>query len=87
MRIAPVALLLDLSDKGARSKLRDVARITHRNDEASVGALAMGLALRHALGGATDRSKTLTAIANELPDTCVRDQIEQQLVSWLDSSE
>lgn len=46
MRIAPLAFFLDLEDSGERRILRDVARITHHNEEAYVGALAIACAVQ-----------------------------------------
>src|SRR5260370_495332 len=52
MRIAPLAFLLNPSDAGDRTVIRDVCRITHHNDEAYAGALAVMLAIRSVLSGA-----------------------------------
>ena len=41
MRIAPLAFFLDPEDAGDRQLIRDVCRITHHNEEAYVGALAV----------------------------------------------
>ena len=75
MRIAPLAFVLDPSDDGARQLILDTARITHRNDEAVTGALALTIGIRLALEGRTDRSSSLSCVAEMLPDTRVRDAI------------
>ncbi len=41
MRISPLAFFLDPNEMGDRTMIRDVSRITHRNDEAYLGALAI----------------------------------------------
>ncbi len=53
MRIAPLAFLLSPADHHDRTLIRDVCRITHRSDEAYVGALAVMLSipLRRTFGG------------------------------------
>lgn len=73
MRIAPVGFLLDPSDRAARVVIRDVCRITHRNDEAYVGALAVLLALHAAVR--SKRPATCAAVAERLPDSRVRDRL------------
>jgi ADP-ribosylglycohydrolase len=71
MRIAPLAFLPTLG----REAIRDVARITHHNDEAYVGALAVVVALRQQEWPGS-QGALLRAVAAELPDSRVRDQIE-----------
>jgi len=77
MRIAPLAFLLDPVNPNHRSIIRDVCRITHHNDEAYVGALAIMLAIRSVLVGAWSRQNTFLNVAlDSLPDSAVRDRIE-----------
>jgi len=45
MRIAPLAFLLEPATPADRRVIRDVCRITHHNDEAYVGALAVVIAI------------------------------------------
>ncbi|MBC9909795.1 ADP-ribosylglycohydrolase family protein [Chitinophaga varians] len=72
MRIAPYAFL----PVYARETVRDICRITHRNDEAYVGALAVVLSIRAALDGTWDGSNDLLALLlPQLPDTSVRDRL------------
>jgi ADP-ribosyl-[dinitrogen reductase] hydrolase len=73
MRIAPLAFLLDLSDPDARTLLRDVSRITHHNEEAYVGALAVCIAIQS--GPVVSSSAALACVAGELPDSRVRDRL------------
>jgi ADP-ribosylglycohydrolase len=72
MRAAPLAFVLDPSVPQDRTRLRDIARITHHHDEAYVGALAVVLAVRRA---ATGRDWPNEEIASELPDSRVRDHL------------
>lgn len=72
MRAAPLAFVLDPQKPADRTRLRDIARITHHHDEAYIGALAVILALRRA-AAAIDWSNA--AIATELPDSRVRDNL------------
>ena len=78
MRIAPLAFLLDPADPGDRTMIRDVCRITHHNDEAYVGALAVALALRSALTGRWSQPRSfLSEVIDQLPDSAVRDRVEE----------
>jgi ADP-ribosyl-[dinitrogen reductase] hydrolase len=80
MRIAPLAFLLDPTNPNDRTTIRDVCRITHHNDEAYVGALAVVLAIRSVLSGEWSREHSfLTALVGSLPDSAVRDRIEELL--------
>lgn len=75
MRIAPLAFLLDPAIDGDRRVLRDVARITHRNEEAYAGAVAVVAAVRAvALGAPGD---LLERAREHTPDSAVRDRIEE----------
>ena len=72
MRAAPLAYALDPDDRGDRAVIRDICRITHRNDEAYIGALSVIRAIQ------ADRPPSLSslaAIAMALPDSRVRDQL------------
>lgn len=72
MRIAPFAFF----DKITRQDLRDACRITHRNDEAYIGALAIFLSIRSIISGAWMGDNNLfDLIIPELPDTLVRDRL------------
>jgi len=51
MRVAPLAPFLDVDDTSGRQRLRDICRITHKNDEAYAGALALVAALQGAQRG------------------------------------
>lgn len=71
MRIAPLAFCLDPLMESSRQLIRDVSRITHHNDEAYIGALAVALGI----GAMWSSSLSLQGIADQLPDTCVRDHL------------
>jgi ADP-ribosyl-[dinitrogen reductase] hydrolase len=76
MRIAPLAFLLDPKSPDHRRTVRDVCRITHHNDEAYVGALAVLLAIRSVLTGEWSQQNTfLRAALDSLPDSAVRDRV------------
>lgn len=75
MRIAPLAFLLDPVDPFHRTTIRDVCRITHRNDEAYAGALAMVFSMRHLAMGNPIHSLSLQELANSLFDSRVRDRL------------
>lgn len=74
MRIAPLAFKVDLTWE--RHLVRDVASITHKNDEAYAGALAVVAAVQGALqrhwAGEAD---LLSLVTGFLPDTRVRDRL------------
>ena len=75
MRIAPLAFFLDPNTMGDRRLLRDVCRITHKNDEAFVGALAVVVAIRTVISGTWDWvGSLLDHVATTLPDSSVRDR-------------
>lgn len=81
MRIAPVAFLVDPEEPYGRTLIRDICRITHDNDEAYIGALAIVLAIR---ASANSENLSLHELAQKLPDSIVRDRL--QLLANLDSS-
>lgn len=72
MRCAPFAFWMQYS----RLELRDFCRLTHHNEEAYVGALAIVLAIRAILTGQwTGAEPLLELVVAQLPDTRVRDQL------------
>jgi ADP-ribosyl-[dinitrogen reductase] hydrolase len=78
MRIAPLAFLLDPTTPADRTVIRDVCRVTHHNDEAYVGALAVVIAIRLILSGTwSNENSLLVAVAESIPDSAVRDRIEE----------
>jgi ADP-ribosylglycohydrolase len=78
MRIAPLAFILDPADASARQVIRDVSRITHHNEEAYCGALAVALAIRAAWTDAWTRGAGLLEIVAEgLPDCATRDRCRE----------
>ena len=78
MRSAPLAFILDPKESGARQLIRDVSRITHHNEEAFAGALAVTVAVRAALDG-TWRGELdlLPQIIESVPDSGVRDRLAE----------
>jgi ADP-ribosylglycohydrolase len=75
MRIAPLAFMLDPAQEAERRTLRDVSSITHRNDEAYAGALAVVVAVRFAGTSGYPMNRLLEDVAALLPDSQVRDRI------------
>lgn len=78
MRVAPLAFCLDpLTDRG-RGILKDVCWITHQNDEAFAGALAIVVATRlAATSTGFNGSGLVSDVAIHLPDTLVRDRLQE----------
>ena len=76
MRVAPLAFCLEPADFKARRLIREVSRITHHNEEAYAGALAVVVAVRAAWSGEwTGPENLLKIIVDVLPDTQVRDRL------------
>jgi ADP-ribosyl-[dinitrogen reductase] hydrolase len=71
MRIAPLAFCVDPLPEQSRRLIRDICRITHHNDEAYIGALAVVLAIR----AAQESRVSLDWIASCLPETSVRERL------------
>jgi len=87
MRIAPLAFLLDPSKAGDRTIIRDVCRITQHNDQAYVGALAVVLSIRSVLAAIWSQQHSfLSAVVDSLPDSAVRDRIEELIQLQLSPS-
>ena len=78
MRVAPLGFMLNPRETRDRVLLRDICRITHHNEEAYVGALAVVTAIhvaafkRHGLG-----PSLLDDIHGLLPDSNARDRVLQ----------
>ena len=75
MRIAPLAFHLDPKREQDRRTIRDVCRITHHNEEAYVGALAITIAIRSVVFDQTTPTELLDVVVQNLPDSRVRDRI------------
>jgi ADP-ribosylglycohydrolase len=75
MRIAPLAFCLDPAIEKQRQIIRDVCRITHHNEEAYVGALAVLAAIRSLVFGQSSPDDLFTSVMDYLPDSRVRDRI------------
>ncbi len=71
MRIAPLAFW-----EPGRQAIADVCRITHRNDEAYAGALAVVESIQASINGRWhDGAKLIPFLLEALPDTQVRDRL------------
>ncbi|MBI1307032.1 MAG: hypothetical protein GC181_10560 [Bacteroidetes bacterium] len=71
MRIAPLAF----KDNISRITIRDISSITHKNDEAYCGALAIFYSIQNAVNGNwKGNSDLIELIIEQLPDTRVRDR-------------
>ncbi len=76
MRVAPLAFLLDPARPEQRTTLRDICRITHHNDEAYVGAVAVVVAVRTVVSGEWRPGDNLPVrVAESLPDTMVKERL------------
>ena len=75
MRIAPLAFMLDPNVAADRQTIRDVCRITHRHDEAYIGALAIVRSIRYAMLGKPLQEELLHELVATLPDSRVRDRL------------
>ena len=76
MRIAPLGFLLNLDLDELPTIVRDVSSITHHNDEAYAGALAVVLCIRMIVEG-RDRLTIIWQLIDLLPDTQVRDCLKK----------
>lgn len=74
MRVAPLAFVLDPDCPDDRRTIRDVCRITHRNDEAYAGGLAVIRAIRWAVQGLQVDRALIDHLVQTLPDCSVRDR-------------
>lgn len=74
MRIAPIAFLVDPTTSNGRRQIREIAQITHRNDEAYAGAMGVAMAISVACTGMT-LLDSLPDIVETLPDSILRDQL------------
>lgn len=75
MRVAPLAFFLDPDIDTDRQRIRDICRITHRNDEAYLGALAILRSIRHVIDGNELDHDFVPSLVNSLPDSRVRDRL------------
>ena len=72
MRIVPLAFNVKLT----KEKVREISLITHNNDEAYVGALAVVTAVRSILNGKwTGKNSLISEIIKYIPDSKVRDRL------------
>ncbi|NVK66857.1 MAG: ADP-ribosylglycohydrolase family protein [Flavobacteriales bacterium] len=74
MRIAPLAFI----DETDRTQIRDISSISHRNDEAYVGALSVVIGIKQILNNQWDGSTNLLSIISaQIPDSRVKDRMLQ----------
>jgi ADP-ribosylglycohydrolase len=74
MRIAPLAFKRTVE----RITIKDVCSITHKNDEAYTGALAIYYAVAYAHSGSwTGGTDLIENITKNLPDTNVRERLDE----------
>ena len=72
MRIAPLAFFNHISNE----RIKEICNITHRNDEAYVGALSVVLAIKAILNNIWSEDISLMRIiSNQIPDTKLRDRL------------
>lgn len=72
MRIAPLAFLENIS----KAQIRDICFLTHKNEEAYVGALVVIIAIQEILKeNWNGENNLLSFIIPKLPDTSVRDRL------------
>lgn len=79
MRVAPLAFFLDATSENGRQLVRDVVRITHKNDEALAGALAVVLAVH--FSRTLPAALVLEKVVENLPDSSTRDALLQRAAS------
>ncbi|WP_158563321.1 ADP-ribosylglycohydrolase family protein [Chitinophaga silvatica] len=72
MRIAPLAFVLNVPEQ--RQLIRDICYITHKNEEAYVGALSILYVLHYTLND-VEQDKLMNKVISEIPDTQVRDNL------------
>lgn len=76
MRISPLCFLLDISDTKEKLLFKDICNITHKNDEAYIGALALPFVIRNALNNQLDFS-IFRDLISFIPDSRIRDKIHE----------
>ncbi len=74
MRVAPLAFFGDAADPVFARLVRDVASITHRNDEAITGAVAVVSGMQ-GIAVQKSRKAVLTSLIEDLPDTALSDSL------------
>jgi ADP-ribosyl-[dinitrogen reductase] hydrolase len=74
MRIAPLAFFGDAREPAFARVIRDIASITHRNDEAITAAVAF-VAGMQLVADSHPRQAILTSLIDSLPDTALSDSL------------
>jgi ADP-ribosyl-[dinitrogen reductase] hydrolase len=75
LRAAPLAFFLDGTLEADRALVRDIIRVTHHDEEACAGALAMMIAIQRCLESDRMPPDMLATAAAGIPDTRVRDRL------------
>lgn len=75
MRIAPIGLTEQFEIEDLFFLVRDISSITHKNDEAYAGALAVCLSI-HLLSNGSNLTELAPQLSENLPDTRVRDMLK-----------
>jgi ADP-ribosyl-[dinitrogen reductase] hydrolase len=75
LRAAPLAFFVDATLDEDRALVRDIIRITHHDDEACAGGLAVVIAVRRCLEGNKVPADILTTVAAHVPDTAVHERL------------
>ncbi|MFC1745785.1 ADP-ribosylglycohydrolase family protein [Candidatus Riflebacteria bacterium] len=76
MRAAPLGFIFNPNNTNDKTIIRDVCRITHHNDEAYVGALAVVCTIYLAINQPQlSGNNTLLEVIKMLPDTRVKDRL------------
>ena len=76
MLIAPLAFHLDPALPADRQTIRDVTRITHHNEEAYAGALAIAASIRQRAFEGSAPEQLFENVVSYLPDSRVRDRVQ-----------
>lgn len=71
MRIAPLGFCVDPVSQEGRQVIRDITSVTHRNDEAFAGALAIAIAI------ATPGFEFIKTVLDQLPDSNTADRLRE----------
>lgn len=77
MRIAPLAFHLDPANLNDRQLIRDVSRITHQNEEAYAGALAIVMAVRSLAFGESTPADLFETVLQNIADSRVSDRLTE----------
>jgi len=74
IRSAPLAFILDPNIPEEKQLITEIAKITHKNDEAYLGALSVIHTLRYLINNNPDVEKLFNYLYGILPDSRIRDK-------------